>query len=207
NLSYRLDGLSAITDHDDSQADWHKSDNLTDAGAPLDYRQAGQMKIKEVKKMIENCLHKSAFMTLMVSMHCLSIYKDQKGKAVKSFMDDQKDLCQFIQSHLHVTNADAEKSYRILRFCDELSLMLCQQDIPTNSRKIQLEPLPGIEENFIHLDENGILRLDHWCFESSEFTLSGEYYRTKKLSYTSDAELIAELKLGNPLFTHYKFKK
>lgn len=207
NLEYRLEGLSAITEHDDSQAEWNKRDNLTALGAPADYRQSGQMKIKEVQKMIDGCLHKSAFMTLMVSMHCLSIYKDQKGKAVKKFLSDQEDLTASILSHLKISRDDAKKSYLILRFCDELSLMLCQKDIPKNKRKIETEPLPGIKENFIWMDEGGILRMDTWCFDESEFTLKCEYYTTQKLSYASDAELAGELNFGNPHYDSYTFKK
>jgi hypothetical protein len=207
DLNYRLEVLSAITEHDDSQADWNKSDNLTPLGAPVDYRQSGQMKITEVQNMIDRCLQKSAFMTLMISIHCVSIYKEQESKSVKKFLSDQEDLCQSILSHLKISRKDAEDYYLILRFCDELSLMLCQQDIPKPTRKIELDPLPGISENYIWSDEEGILRMDNWCFDEPEFILTGEHYTTQKLSYSSDAELVGELPLGKPLFTSYTFKK
>jgi len=205
--SYRLDGLSAITDHDNGQPKWKKRDNLTEAGAPKDFRQPSSMALKEVKSLINSCLHKSSFMSLMISMHCLSIYKEKKDKKVKDFLRELDNLSKSIIKHLNIKLADAESCYQILRFCDELSLLLCQDDIPKEGRKIQLEPLPGIKENFIREDENGILRLDHWCFDSSEFTLSSEYYKTKKLSYDSDHELISELPLGQPEFIRFDFKK
>lgn len=204
---FRLDGLSAITVHDDGQPDWNKKDNLTKAGAPLDYRQRSVMAIKEVNLMINRSLYKSAFMTLMISMHCRSIYKDQKGKEIEKFMVEQEALCMSILKHLAIDITDAEGCYQVVRFCDELSLMLCQGDVPTQGRKIQLEPLPGIDENFIKKDDEGILRLNEWCFDTPEFAISAEYYTTKKLSYDSDQELIAELSLGNPNFTKFEFKK
>jgi hypothetical protein len=204
---FRLDGLSAITDHDDGQPDWNKRDNLTNAGAPLDFRQPSSMALNEVNFLINRCLYKSAFMTLMVSMHCRSIYKEQKGKEIEKFMDEQEALCKSIVKHLEINLADAEGCYQVVRFCDELSLMLCQGDIPKQGRKIQLEPLPGIAENFISKDEKGILRLDQWCFETPEFAISAEYYPTEKLSYRSDKELISELSLGNPNFINFEFKE
>jgi hypothetical protein len=83
--------------------------------------------------------------------------------------------------------------------------MLCQGDMPKQGRKIQLEKLPGIRENFIRKDDEGILRLDQWCFETPEFTISSEYYSTKKLRYNSDHELISELSLGSPNFINFEF--
>lgn len=204
---FRLDGLSAITDHDDGQPDWNKKDNLTKAGAPLDFRQPSPIALKEVSRMINRSLYKSAFMTLMVSMHCRSIYNDQKGKEIEEFLVEQETLCKSILKHLEINLADAEGCYQVVRFCDELSLMLCQGDLPKEGRKIQLEPLPGIEENFIKKDEKGILRLNEWCFDTPEFAISAEYYPTKKLSYDSDQELISELTLGNPNFINFEFKK
>ena len=185
---------------------WNKRDNLTQAGAPKDYRQPSPMAFNEVKLLMSSCLHKSAFMSLMVSIHCRSIYKDKKGKKIGKFISDQEALCDSIIKHLEITSDQAEASYQILRFCDELSLMLCQDDVPKESRKIQLEPIPGIDENFIRKDVNGYLRLDHWCFNPSEFTLFSEYYQTKKLSYNSDNELISELTLGKPNFINFEFK-
>lgn len=203
---YRLDGLSAITEHDNGQPDWNKRDNLTTAGAPLDFRQPSKLDLTKVKDLISNCLHKSAFVTLMVSMHCKSLYEEEKSKEIQKFVSEQKDLCKAIRKHLDIKLADSENCYKILRFCDELSLILCQGDIPKMERKIQVEPLPGIEKNFIRKDEEGFLRLDNWCFDSSEFTLTTEYYQTKKLSYNSDHELISELPLGNPNFLDFDFK-
>ena len=146
---FRLDGLSAITDHDNGQPKWNKRDNLTQAGAPKDYRQPSPMALNEVKLLMSSCLHKSAFMSLMVSIHCRSIYKDKKGKEIEKFISEQEALCESIIKHLEITSDQAEASYKIVRFCDELSLLLCQGDVPKEGRKIQLEPLPGIDENFI----------------------------------------------------------
>jgi len=204
---YRMDGLSAITDHDNCQPKWNKRDHLTEAGAPKDYRQPSPMALKRVKLLMSSCLHKSAFMSLMVSMHCRSIYKDKKGKEIEKFIKEQEALCQSIMEHLDITQIKAEGCYQILRFCDELSLILCQGDIPKSAKKIQLEPLQGIEENFIKKDENGILRLDHWCFDSLEFTIFSEYYETKKLGYDSDNELSSEIPYGNPHFINFEFKE
>ncbi len=53
---FRLDGLAAITDHDNGQPDWHKNNNLTDSGAPLDYRQLKITALKETKDIIQQCL-------------------------------------------------------------------------------------------------------------------------------------------------------
>jgi hypothetical protein len=204
---FRLDGLSAITDHDGGQTDWNKSDSLTKAGAPLDFRQPSPVPLDKVKSLISRSLYKSAFMTLMISMHCRSIYKDQNEKEVEKFKEELEVLCKSILKHLNLKLADAEGCYQILRFCDELSLMLCQGDMPKQGRKIQLEPLPGIEENFIRKGEDGFLKLDQWCFGSTEFDISVEYYQTKKLKYNSDQELISELPMGNPKFLDFKFKK
>jgi hypothetical protein len=205
--SYRLEGLSAITDHDNGQPDWHKQDNLTDAGAPLDYRQRKSTPLKETKELVERSLYKSSFMTLMISIHCCSLYKDQEEKQVKAFLNNQKKLQKTIRENLQLNEKDIEASYLVLRFCDELSLTLCQDDIPKNKRKIQLEPLPGLPENFLFRDKNGVLRFDNWIFEKSEVQLKTEFYQTKKLSYQSDKELIDELPMGSPKHLLFNFKK
>lgn len=204
---FRLDGLAAITDHDNGQPGWHRNDNLTDSGAPLDYRQRKIPALKETKDLIERCLYKSSFMTLMVSMHCTSLYKDQEEKQVKDFLNEQKKLQKVIRENLQLNEEDLKASYLVLRFCDELSLTLCQGDVPKNERKIQLEPLPGLAENYLLQDQNGVLRLETWIFEKSEVQLTGEYYQTKKLSYKSDKELIDELPLGQPKYLTFNFQK
>lgn len=85
-------------------------------------------------------------------MHCTSLYKDQEGKQVKDFLNEQKKLQKLIRENLQLNQEDLNVSYLVLRFCDELSLTLCQGDVPKNERKLQIEPLPGFTENCLLQD-------------------------------------------------------
>ncbi|MGB3464528.1 MAG: DUF3891 family protein [Cyclobacteriaceae bacterium] len=204
---FRAEGLSGITEHDDGQQEWIYSKHLNEANAPLDYRDEDRNDLTQAEKVVNNALHKSTFIALMVSRHCHELYKDLDTKKTRQFIDDQKALRKKLRQHLQMKKKTVNDAYDYLRWCDELSLLLCQGDIPGEGRKIDIGRLPDAGMVSVSLSENNTYRLHPWCFRDQEVTFTVEYFVVEQLTFRNDKELKNSFDLAAPLVQKFTFVK
>lgn len=204
--AYWADGLSSITEHDDGQQEWSGKDHLTEAGAPLDYRNKKTIDLQQAEKAINDAKYKSSFMALMISIHCSDLHKNFSNKNVNSFLKTQNKFRNEIINHLKLKKTEVNQCYEFLRWCDELSLILCQDDVLTNSRSVEVGKL-GKHGSVTIKKENGHLILDPWCFKTEDLEINIEKFITSRLEFNSDNDLKTDLNLAKPETETFVFAK
>ena len=203
---YLAAGLESIGEHDNAQPSWNGRDNLTEAGAPLDYRDRKKVDLKQASAVVRSAQYKSSFMAIMVSLHCQNLYRDSTDKDVIEFLDKQRRLRNQYEVHLSLDSKAVLQSYEFLRFCDDISLALCQDEISRRD-EIPIEPIIGDEKISLKAEKEGSFTLKPWVFFEDELVFPVEFFRTTKRFFGSDGELKQDIALDKPLVREFVFRK
>ncbi|GAB3934781.1 DUF3891 family protein [Larkinella terrae] len=185
-----IETLVALTEHDDGQEPWEGQNHLTAAGAPIDFR-IEQYSVGQAKRMVEIALEKSRWNALMVSMHATFLYQsltDQNSELAR-FLEEQEKNQKAWMKQLKVSKKEVEFAYAFVQWCDALSLILCQDNLPENGRRLEISPGPDGISYFIFQRPDQSLGVDPWPFDQKEFSLTVETYQLHQLSFKNDAEL------------------
>ncbi|GAA0880834.1 hypothetical protein GCM10009119_38040 [Algoriphagus jejuensis] len=203
---YLAAGLESIGEHDNGQPRWNGKDNLTEAGAPLDYRARKQVDLRQAMSVINSAQYKSSFMAIMVSLHCDRLYNESDESAVLDFLAAQSRLREQYLRHLDLDAETVDQCYEFLRFCDDLSLALCQDEMSVQQEK-DLKPIIGERKIRCGVREDGSFMLNPWLFYEDELIFPIEYYRTTKKVFADDEELKQDIVLEKPLRKMFVFRK
>ncbi|PZX48385.1 DUF3891 family protein [Algoriphagus chordae] len=204
---YWAAGMESIGEHDNDQPKWLERDNLTESGAPLDYRQRKEVDLEQAKAVANSAKYKSSFIVLMVAAHFQKLYGESKELKVQKFLEEMKEACDEILVNLNLEKKQVTQCYEFLRFCDDLSLALCQNDFENHKEAVQIEPIAGEEKISLSQLPNGEFLLDPWIFEEDEVVFNAECFTTTTDFYNEDAELKNDLDLLHPSEKKYLFKK
>lgn len=190
--------IAAISHHDDLEKEWEGS-QLTEQGAPLDFT-LGDVSpaesLRTTKQHLENSRYRGRWVTLLTSMHV--IYLSQANREISQdwadFLDELVKNQQQWRKELGVTKAEAERSYQFMQWCDRLSLILTQRQVPEDDRALEITH--GIDGQRYDLRElpSGKLTVEPWPFEDNEFTVNVEATLLSELKYNNDDELVDALK-------------
>jgi len=203
---YLAAGLESIGEHDNAQPSWNGRDNLTEAGAPLDYRDRKEVDLKQAKAVVRSAQYKSSFMAIMVSLHCQNLYQNSTEAAVIEFLDKQRRLRSQYEAHLNLDSKAILQSYEFLRFCDDLSLTLCQNEFSPGD-EIPIAAIVGDEKIRLRTGKDGSFTLRPWVFFEDELVFPVEFFRTTKRVFASDEELKQDIALERPLVREFVFRK
>lgn len=203
---YLAAGLESIGEHDNAQPRWNKRDNLTETGAPLDYRDRHEVDLKQASAVVRSAQYKSSFMAIMVSLHCQNLYQDSIDEDVHRFLEEQRRLRDQYATHLALDGKVILQSYEFLRFCDDLSLALCQNEI-AHPKEILIKSITGGEKIRLLTRDDGSFTLSPWIFFEEELIFPVEFYRTTKRSFSDDDELKEDIGLERPFRREFVFKK
>ncbi|TAE32000.1 MAG: DUF3891 family protein [Cytophagales bacterium] len=182
--------LVALSEHDDGQDAWEGRNHLTEAGAPLDFRTL-EYSVKQAKHMIQIGLEKSRWNALMLSMHTTFLYEPKRGTdpALDEFLDQQKSNQTKWRKQYKASVAEAKYAYDFLQWCDALSLVLCQELLQMEERRLEVSKGPDGTPYFIFQRNDGSVGLDPWPFDSAQFEIHVESLRLTQLAFANDREL------------------
>ncbi|NJN28748.1 MAG: DUF3891 family protein [Cyclobacteriaceae bacterium] len=200
--------LSAIIDHDDGQSDWTQSEHLSKEGRPLDFTMHG-LDMEQVRRVVDEANYKSQWIKMLVSTHILSVYSsmDHKPRELETFLADQKKKQKKLLRYFQLTKKELMQYYAFLRWCDECSLILCQQRLVNVSQRIEVGDLADGSSHFIYLKENNKLGVEPWCFESDQCCVSAEYHTIDQLSFSSTDELRERVLKAKTKKRYWEFEK
>ncbi len=207
---YWVEGMTSIVSHDDGQHEWNAKNHLDKLGAPLDYRDESvdaDLDMTQPSRVVNNAKYRSSFVALMISLHCHNLYKIRSDKQAVDYLQKQTQMRKNIVKHLSLKKKDVDACYQFLRWCDELSLMLCQNDVLTDNRKNEIGQLPKLGAISICKNEEETFVLTPWCFIEDSFELTVEYFETDKLIFKNDKELIENIDLSKPKHRSFLFAK
>jgi hypothetical protein len=94
-----------------------------------------------------------------------------------------------------VSTEDAEAAYAFLRWCDRLSLILSQRQVPVGAgRQLDITPGPDQQPYRIYQLDGDDLGVTPWPFSCDKFTLQVDACYLSQLQFGSNEELTEALK-------------
>ena len=201
------DTVAAISHHDDLEKEWSK-DQLTEAGAPKDFTQEGQSSAEKLTEHIEEALYRGRWVALLTSMHtCFLNQGSNESPEIARFLEEQEKLQQQWRKELGVSQEEADSSYQFMKWCDRLSLILCQHKIPDNQRKLEINDGPNGQKYYIAKTEAGSLSVFPWCFKEDEIKVFVETSHLSQIKFKDNQELTEALKNAPRQYKEWIFQK
>ncbi|WP_428330080.1 DUF3891 family protein [Mucilaginibacter sp.] len=203
-----IETLLAIAEHDDAQIELERDNLLTPQGGPVNFK----MKVFEERhctQTMDFALSKSRYVALLCSMHLEFVYGaacEENPKAAQ-FMREQKLLQKHWRKELKLTIAEAQRDYRLLEWCDALSLLLCQHENQPEGRAIEISNGPDEKEYRLMQADSDTLTIDPWPFETNQFELYFETRLIPQLAFKDEAEFRASFRSASVSEKRWLFKK
>jgi hypothetical protein len=186
--------IAAISHHDDLEKEW-EGNELTPAGAPLDFTLNKDSSIEPLAKHIMNARYRGRWVTLLISKHVCFLNQDKWGtsKEWDDFLNEQVQNQEKWRQALGIEKEEAERAYQFMRWCDRLSLILAQKQIPAAGRALEITSgIDGQRYDIRELD-NGKLTVEPWPFENDKFTVNVEAICLSELKYADNEALVKAL--------------
>jgi hypothetical protein len=207
---YWLELLVAVAQHDNNQRDFHRTDKLTEAGAPRGFTvskgEASLTDLSQPKETLKDAFFHGSYLALMVSMHFSHLYGGKTANSeLKAFLAEQAARQRQWRRVLGLNKAEAERDYRLMLWCDRASLVLCQDQLPADERRLEVEKTPTGEQSFMARRASGDITVTPWPFASETFEVGVEVRHLKQLSFHSDAELLQALEAASSSYRTWTF--
>jgi Protein of unknown function (DUF3891) len=186
--------ITAISHHDDLEKEWEE-DILTEAGAPKDFTLSTnkdiEIGIKKLAELAKNALYRGRWVALLISMHISRLNEPQRGQSSKmdNFLDEQLQNQQRWQEELGIEKEEVDAAYAFMQWCDRLSLILCQQELPADERFLEISNGPDGQRYDIKQRRDHLVTVKPWPFQEEKFTVNVEACDIFQLKFESNAEL------------------
>lgn len=186
--------LAAISHHDDLEREW-QGNQLTPAGAPLDFTLDPESSIDKLEEHINSSRYRGRWVTLLTSKHICFLTQDKQGESPEwdRFFKQQQKLQEEYSKQLEIDTAEVERAYQFMRWCDRLSLILAQKQIPAMGRALEITSGIDGQRYDIRQLENECVTVEPWPFEEEKFTVNVESCYLSELKYSSSEALIKAL--------------
>lgn len=209
NAPLRLyETIAAIAHHDDLEKEW-QGNELTPAGAPLDFTLDPESSIDKLKDLIVSARYRGRWVTLLTSKHICFLNQAKRGTSPDwdRFLDHQMQLQEQYRQDLGLEADEVERAYQFMRWCDRLSLILAQGQIPAVGRAVEITS--GIDQQRYDVREleDGKLTIEPWPFQDDEFTVNVEACYLSELKYSSNDDLQADLQCAPIKVLEWTFSK
>jgi hypothetical protein len=202
--------IAAISHHDDLEKEW-KGSHLTQVGAPLDFTLGKESpEVSEgLKKHLDESRYRGRWVAMLTSMHAcyLNQNKQEVSEDWRSFLETQLQNQEQWQKDLEITKEEAEHAYAFMQWCDRLSLILAQRQVPEDGRALEITHGIANQRYDLRCLENGNLTVEPWSFEDNEFTVNVEACYLSELKYESNDALIDALKQAPIKILEWTFTK
>lgn len=200
--------LAAISHHDDLEREW-EGNQLTPAGAPLDFMLDPESSVEKLEKHIQQARYRGRWVTLLTSKHICSICQSKQDESAewKRFFKGQTQLQEEYRKELEIEQDDVERAYQFMGWCDRLSLILTQKQVPQVSRALEITS--GIDGQRYDLRQlsDGSITVEPWPFEDDKFMVNVEACLLPELKYESTEQLVFDLKKAPVTVLEWTFVK
>jgi len=186
--------LITIADHEDGVAETKERKNITDAGAPRHFLvEDGSVKteLKQYQNVMELATSKSQINALLTSMHLDFIFSDHvygADKKMDTFLKDQEKNRKELLKNLNFDNQSAKRLYRLVQWCDALSLLICMDKIQPEGRKMEISESPDGAINQVFYKDDNVITVTPWPFKQDSFNVFYEYKIIEQLKFASIEE-------------------
>ncbi len=174
-----VDTLIATAEHDDVYNEFENEELLNQAGGPVNFKQT-DFNLDLAQRLIAMAETKSAYIALLISRHVQFVHgKDPKAKSfIHNLEKREKSWLKTSGSTL----ADVAGSYELLEFCDAFSLLICQDLVQPEQRKIEISQGPDGTAYEMYAFGDGVI-VAPWPFEVDSLTVTWESRSLLQLTF------------------------
>ncbi|MBF2009557.1 MAG: DUF3891 family protein [Chlorogloeopsis fritschii C42_A2020_084] len=185
-----LETVTAISHHDDLEKEWEEK-NITEAGAPLDFTLDSEIHLPKMQRLVQNARYRGRWVAMLISMHMSFLLEGKRGESpeLDDFLDEQLQHQQQWRQELNIKKDDAAEAYAFFQWCDRLSLILCQRQLPVGERALEIATLPDGNRYDVIQNGDGNVTVKPWPFLEEQFTVNVEASYLEQLKFDSSAEL------------------
>ena len=188
-----IETILAIAEHDDAEVELGGENLLTNNGGPLNFDMK-EFDLAHCQKLSLLTISKNRYIALLTSLHMEFLYRKdaENNSKAKIFLKNQVSLRRKWMRELKLTNTEVLRIYDMVEWCDACSLLLCQDLVQPEKRKLEISTGPDKKVySLAHAGDHKI-SITPWPFESNQFKVSFEWRLIKKLQFESSAEFREE---------------
>jgi hypothetical protein len=181
--------LLAIAEHDDAVVELGDQDLLTPSGGPSNF-DMNVFDLSHLEKLSTLTITKSRYIALLTSLHMEFLYRGMAGKnaEARGFLKKQTALRKKWMKELKMTEKETLRIYDLMEWCDACSLLLCQDLLQPEKRKLEVSTGPDKKMNYLVQIDDETITVDPWPFEAKDFTIRFEYRIIKQLQFESSEQ-------------------
>lgn len=200
--------IAAISHHDDLEREWEE-DILTPAGAPLDFTLSKETSIPKLRELTENSKYRGRWVAMLISMHVSFLNEGNRGesKELDNFLDEQLENQERWRRELKVKKEDAEAAYAFFQWCDRLSLILCNRELPVGVRALEISKGPDGKRYDVIQNADELVTVTPWPFQDEKFTVNVEACYLSQVKFDSNEQIKEALKTAPKDMLEWTFVK
>ncbi|GAA5029725.1 hypothetical protein GCM10011506_18270 [Marivirga lumbricoides] len=187
-----FDTLIATTEHDDAHNELDKEDLLEENGGPKDYKmkshRRGNFDPEYCDNLLKMAITKGLYITLLIAKHIHFLYEGEKE--AQSYCEKLKKKEKVWLKQAGCTRKDVDKSYRLLELCDAFSLLICEQKLPPEGRRLEISKGPDGKMFELYQNPNKHIVVYPWPFEEDSFIVNYEVRLLDQLAFKNNAEFL-----------------
>ncbi|GAX40773.1 hypothetical protein NIES4075_17390 [Tolypothrix sp. NIES-4075] len=203
-----LETIAAISHHDDLEREW-QGNHLNEAGGPLDFTLEKKTDINKLRSHTQNARYRGRWVAMLTSMHMSLLNEGKRGesKELDSFLDEQLENQKQWRKELNITKDEAADAYAFFEWCDRLSLILCNHELPDGERALEITSHLNNTRYDVMQRSDGTVTVQPWAFQEQEFTVRVEACYLDQMQFNTNDELTEALQTAPIKTLEWKFVK
>lgn len=180
-----VETIIATAEHDDASNELEETNLIGEHGGPINFSMA-KFDIAYCDKLLNEGFTKRKYIASLIAKHILFLYAEAP---------EAKEYCKVLQTkidswlkELQISKKEIEKTYHLLEWCDAFSLLICQQIIQPEKRKIEISIGPDFRKYQFFECNDHVLTVKPWPFEEDKFLIFFESRIIKQLTFKNTEE-------------------
>ncbi len=184
-----IETILAIAEHDDAEVELGGENLITVNGGPLNFDMK-KFDISHCENLSVLTISKNRYIALLTSLHMDFLYRKaaENNIEAKSFLKNQALLRKKWMHELKLTEKEVLRIYDLVECCDACSLLLCQDLVQPENRKLEISTGPDKKRYSLVQTGEEKITITPWPFEVRRFKINFEWRLIKKLQFKSSAE-------------------
>ena len=196
-----LETIIATTEHDDAFNEFLNDDTLlNENGGPVNFK-TREFDEQKCEELLQHALSKSRYIALLTSSHIQFLYEKETDKKITAYCKKLRSFDKKWHREAGIKAEEIAQAYAILEWCDAFSLLICQNLVPPEGRKIQISSGPDDQNYELWQTGKNALSVAPWPFETDNFTINFESKTLEQLTFQTVDEFREKLK-DSPLTFH-----
>lgn len=188
--NYWLETLLAVYNHETLKTDFNSGSILNEKGMPLDFRESYATDAETIDK-IENMAKTISYRSSLVSALTIRHLKFLHPELFANKKVDYNSFIRKVCRDFSIKSKEFEQMYGVLQFSDRLSLIICFDELPQTSRKVEINNSLDGNSIFIQNEESKFI-LDPWPFESDEISIYKELRVMNSAKFKTENSFLKE---------------